>query len=296
MVIVRLLGGLGNQMFQYAAARRLALAHNVPLKLDTPWLAPGADRAYGLQALNIQEAFATRGGVGELRGPATRGIPRVLFRLRRRFKIGYDWTWIHERTLSPADPRVFHAGARTYLDGYWQSEKYFSDVADTIRREFTSRDRLDAGPREILDRMATAESVSVHVRRGDYASHPRASRARSVCTPSYYQRCVAYIAERLGHTHLFVFSDDPDWVAANLRFEYPTTLVSTVPARPDHTDLRLMSACRHHVIANSSFSWWGAWLNPHHDQLVLAPRRWMNDPPVDDRAVVPARWISVNPA
>ena len=191
---------------------------------------------------------------------------------------------------------MFHARARTYLDGYWQSEKYFSDVEDTIRREFTSRDRLDAGTREILDRMATAQSVSVHVRRGDYVSHPRASRARSVCTPSYYQRCVAYIAERLGDIHLFVFSDAPDWVAANLRFEYPTTLVSTVPARPDHTDLRLMSACRHHVIANSSFSWWGAWLNPHHNQLVLAPRRWMNDARVDDRDVVPARWIKVSPA
>ena len=296
MVIVRLLGGLGNQMFQYAAARRLALAHDVPLKLDISWFAHAADRAYALHALNIQEAFATPEEVGEIRGPSTRGIPRVLFRLRRRFKIGYDWTWIHERTLSPADPRVFHARARTYLDGYWQSEKYFSDVEDTIRREFTSRDRLDAGTREILDRMATAQSVSVHVRRGDYVSHPRASRARSVCTPSYYQRCVAYLAERLGHLHLFVFSDDPDWVAANLRFEYPTTLVSTVPARPEHEDLRLMSACRHHIIANSSFSWWGAWLNPHHDQLVLAPRRWMNDARVDDRDVVPARWIKVSPA
>src|SRR3989442_2095943 len=218
MVIVRLLGGLGNQMFQYAAARRLALAHNVPLKLDISWFAHAADRTYALHALNIQEAFATPEEVGELRGPSKRGIPRLLFRVRRRFKSGYDWTWIHERTLSRADPRVFHAGARTYLDGYWQSEKYFSDVADTIRREFTSRDRLDAGPREILDRMATAESVSVHVRRGDYASHPRASRARSGCTPSYYQRCVAYIAERLRHPPLFVVLGGPPWVPAHFCF------------------------------------------------------------------------------
>jgi len=185
---------------------------------------------------------------------------------------------------------VLEARARTYLDGYWQSEKYFSDVADTIRREFTIRDQLDAGTRELLDRIGTAESVSVHVRRGDYVSHPRASRARSVCTPGYYLRCVAHIAERVGHPHLFVFSDDPDWVAANLRFEHPTTLVSTVPARPDYGDLRLMSACRHHIIANSSFSWWAAWLNPHRDKLVLAPRRWMNDPRVDDRDVVPSGW------
>src|SRR5256886_14853475 len=159
MVIVRLLGGLGNQMFQYAAARRLALAHHVPLKLDLSWFAHAANRAYALHALNIQEAFATPEDVGEIRGPSTRGIPRLLFQLRRRFKIGYDWIWIHERTLSPVDPRVLHARARTYLDGYWQSGKYFTDVADTIRREFTIRDPLAAGTRGLPDRIGPAESV-----------------------------------------------------------------------------------------------------------------------------------------
>src|SRR5437899_5202116 len=190
MVIVRLLGGLGNQMFQYAAARRLALAHHVPLKLDLSWFAHSADRAYALHALNIEEAFATPEEVGEIRGPSTRGIPRILFRLRRRFKFGYDWTWIHERTLSPADPRVFHARERTYLDGYWQSEKYFIDVADTIRREFTVDFPGDGSSRELADRMAASESVSVHIRRGDYVSDPRKSEARSVCAPDYYRRCV----------------------------------------------------------------------------------------------------------
>src|SRR5438046_7270431 len=191
MVIVRLKGGLGNQMFQYAAARRMALAHNVPLILEISWFALWPARAYARHALGIQEAFATPDELRQITGPPAKGVARVLFRLRRRFGIAYEWRWIHERTLSPFDPRVLNAPPRVYLDGYWQSEKYFSDVADTIRREFTSRDRLDAGTRELLDRMGTAESVSVHVRRGDYVSHPRASRARSVGTPSYYQRCVA---------------------------------------------------------------------------------------------------------
>src|SRR5216117_3885832 len=182
MVIVRLLGGLGNQMFQYAAARRLALAHNVPLKLDVSWFSHAPDRAYALHALNIQEAFASAEEVEEIRGPSTRAIPRVLFQLRRRFRIGYDWIWIHERTLSPVDPRVLQARARTYLDGYWQSEKYFLDVADTIRREFTIDFPPDARTREIVDQMATTQSVSVHIRRGDYVSDPRTSPARSVCT------------------------------------------------------------------------------------------------------------------
>ncbi len=290
MVIVRLMGGLGNQMFQYAAARRLALAHAVPLKLDVSWFAQSADRTYALHALNIQEAFVTPEELVEVRGPSKRGIPRVVFRLRRRFKIGYRWTWIHERRLSPFDRRAFNARERTYLDGYWQSEKYFLDVADTIRREFTIDFRPDARTREIVDQMATTQSVSVHIRRGDYVSDPRTSPARSVCTPEYYQRCVSHVGERLADPHLFLFSDDPDWVARNLRFDHPWTLVSGRAARTDHEDLRLMSACRHHIIANSSFSWWAAWLNPHRDKLVLAPRRWMNDPRVDDRDVVPSGW------
>ena len=293
MVIVRLMGGLGNQMFQYAAARRMALAHKVPLKLDISWFGRWPDRAYALHALNIQEAFATPDELRRITGPLENRIGRFVFRVRRRLRIAYDWTWIQERRLSPFDPRVLRARPHVYLDGYWQSEKYFSDIADTIRRELTIDCQLDARARDIADQIATTESVSVHIRRGDYVSDPRASRVRGVCTPDYYQRCVALVAERLVNPHLFLFSDDPGWVAANLQFEHSTTLVSTVPARRDHEDLRLMSLCRHHITANSSFSWWGAWLNPNRDKLVLTPRRWMNDARVDDRDVVPPAWIRV---
>ena len=288
MVIVRLMGGLGNQMFQYAAGRRMALAHKVPLELDVSWFAGSLDRVYSLHALDIPEAFATPEEVRQLRGPSTNGIARLAFRLRRRWRIGYPWTWIHERGLSPFDRRVLDAGERTYLDGYWQSEKYFDDVADTIRREFTIKVPPDARSREIAAQVAATDSVSVHVRRGDYVADPQKSQARNVCTPDYYERSVRRVAEACGNPHLFLFSDDPDWVARKLRFAHPTTLVRH---GSDHEDLRLMSLCRHHIIANSSFSWWGAWLDPRPDKLVLAPGRWMNDPRVDDRDVVPPGWI-----
>jgi hypothetical protein len=291
MVIVRLMGGLGNQMFQYAVGRRMALAQNVSLKLDVAWFARWPSRAYALHALNIAEAFATPAEVREIAGPETGGVGRLVFRLRRRWGIGYRWTWLQERGLSPFDARVLAPHERTYLDGYWQSERYFSDVAATIRRDFVLKALPGARTRQLADQINAAQSVSVHVRRGDYVADPKTREIRSVCTPEYYQRCVAHVAARVREPHLFLFSDDPAWVAANLRFDHPTTLVSEAGASEEHEDLHLMSLCRHHIIANSSFSWWGAWLNPRPDKLVLAPRRWMNDPRSDDRDWLPAAWI-----
>lgn len=291
MVIVRLMGGLGNQMFQYAAGRRLALGQNIPLKLDVTWFLRWPSRAYALHALSIAEAFATPQEVREVAGPETTGIGRLMFRLRRRWRIGYRWTWIHEPGLSPFDAGVLVPRERTYLDGYWQSERYFSDVAVTIRRDFTLRAPPGARTRELADQIGAVDSVSVHVRRGDYVSDPKTSEIRNVCTPDYYRRCVAYVAAQVTRPHLFLFSDDPPWVAANLRFDHPTTLVSEAASSGGHEDLRLMSLCRHHIIANSSFSWWGAWLNAREDKLVLAPRRWMNDPRADDRDWLPPEWI-----
>ena len=288
MVITRLMGGLGNQMFQYAAARRLALRCHVPLKLDISWFDSSPDRSYALRALNVKSDVATPAELAEVRGPSA-GVARLAFRLRRGLKLGRRWNWIRERFLSPVDHRVLDAGDWTYLEGYWQSERYFADVADTIRGDFTINWEPDARGRELLAQIGATESVSVHVRRGDYVT----SAPRNVCTPAYYASCVARMAERVARPHLFVFSDDPGWVAVNQRFDYPTTIVSETPARSDHGDLRLMSACRYHILANSSFSWWGAWLDPRPDKVVFAPQRWMNDPRVDDRDLVPAGWERV---
>ncbi len=292
MVIVRLMGGLGNQMFQYAAARRLALEQGVPLKLDVSWFAGSRERAYALGGLNVEAAFATTAELDGIIGSSSRGRrARALSTLKRHLLIGQGWTWIYEHRLSPYNRRVQRARGRVYLDGYWQSERYFVPVAETIRRDFTVIARPDGSGREIADRIATTESVSVHVRRGDYVSDPQTSPARSVCTPDYYRRCALRAAEGLANPHLFLFSDDPEWVEANLRFECPTTVVSRTAPGGIYADLQLMSACRRHIIANSSFSWWAAWLDPRPDKVVLAPRRWMYDARVDDRDVLPAAWI-----
>ena len=292
MIVVRLRGGLGNQMFQYATARRAALVNHWPLKLDTSAFEPGTRRAYGLQDFRILGTIATAAELAEITGPP-HGVGKRVHRIRRRFKIGYRWTWIQESCLAPVNPFVLAASAYSYLDGYWQTEKYFADVGDTIRREFTIASWADRRAEAVAGEIAALESVSIHVRRGDYVSHLPTNQAHGTCTLDYYHEAVRRMSARLSRPHFFVFSDDPEWVAANLRLDHPTTLVSGLLTGNQYDDLRLMSLCRHHIIANSSFSWWGAWLNPRPDKVVIAPRQWGNDPSWDDRDLLPESWITV---
>lgn len=138
--------------------------------------------------------------------------------------------------------------------------------------------------------MQQCESVSVHVRRGDYVTLASASAYHGLCTLDYYHRAIRHVAERVANPTLFVFSDDPEWTKANLHSPFPTHYVDHNPAGKAFQDLRLMSLCRHHILANSSFSWWGAWLSRSNGGLVIAPERWyaVNRPTPD---LIPARWI-----
>jgi hypothetical protein len=293
MVIVRLVGGLGNQLFQYAAARRLAIWHNTTFKLDISAFESYTRRVYSLYPFNIQEDFATPEEVVRLREPSQGRLRRAVFRLKRMLRPYNQRTSLREWRLNPYNPNFLRTSAQVYLDGYWQTEKYFVDIADIVRREFTIKYAQDLQNRAVAEEIAATQAVSVHVRRGDYVSDPPTSQVHGVCGLDYYARCVSLIAQKVPSPHFFVFSDDPDWVVQNLHLDYPTTLVSQVDPSKSYEDLRLMSLCRHHIIANSSFSWWGAWLNAKPGKLVFAPQRWFQDTSVDTRDLLPEGWIKV---
>jgi hypothetical protein len=293
MIIARLVGGLGNQLFQYAVARRLAHVLQAPLKLDRTYYETRRLRSYHLHAFNIEESFASREQLSEILGPSGKGLVRIAFRLRKSWKPGSRWTVIREGHIGPLDPRVMNASGNVYLDGYWQTEKYFADVQDIIRREFTVKYEQDPQSQEIVRLIESTRSVSVHIRRGDYVSDARTSRVHGSCPLGFYQECVRRIVERVALPRFFVFSDDPRWAVENLRLEWPTTYVTHNDASKAYEDLRLMSSCKHNIIANSSFSWWAAWLNPNPGKIVFAPRKWLNDPTYDTRDLVPRTWIRV---
>jgi hypothetical protein len=203
--------------------------------------------------------------------------------LRRRVAVihGTDG----ERRFEPA---VLEAPTSTLLVGYWQSERYFESVEAQIRVDFTfvlDRVRIDEG---LLDQIRSTPAVSIHIRRGDYVLSERFE----LLPASYYQAAVAAIASRTGSPHLYVFSDDVLWCREHLELPFPTVFVERADGHPGG-DLLLMSNCRHHVISNSTFGWWGAWLNPSREKIVVAPKRWFREPARDPGDLVPAGWLQV---
>jgi hypothetical protein len=293
MIVVELVGGLGNQMFQYAAARTLADRLGTDLGLDLrPFSVPDA-RPYHLGRFNIRAtAIPAREllgvhGVRSIRRRLTTGALEHLRLFARRPRPRFDRATriVHQGpTYSDALER---ATDHSWLSGYWQSEQYFCEATDAVRADLTLRS-LSPGSAAIAARLASMRyPVAVHVRRGDYA-HVASTRARhGLCSESYYRSAIAHVRRRVLCAEAIFFSDEPDWVGDHLGSE--AALVVTDNADRPEEDLHLMTCCRSHVIANSSFSWWGAWLARSDE--VIAPRAWYQAPGLDGRDIVPSRWV-----
>lgn len=284
MIVFHVRGGLGNQLFQYATARRLALQHGCPLVADHHWF------------------IQPRPGVTPRELELTR-YP-VAMRLASPFEL-LLWTPLRSRLgpfLSPVMPldllreqgycvnkNVLSARPSSYLVGYWQSETYFADIREYLLTEFTPA--VPPSPEDVatIELMEQCDAISVHVRRGDYVNLASAAAYHGLCGLGYYQRAIGYIAGRVHNPALFIFSDDLQWVRSNLQPPLPTFYVDHNSEKA-FQDLRLMSHCKHHVIANSSFSWWGAWLANPSNQIVVAPAKWFKvDRPTPD--LLPSHWI-----
>ena len=288
MIYVRLLGGLGNQMFQYAVGRRLAERRNTELTLDTSQLGTpdpsgATTRFYELGCFHIRATLT--GTPAAIYHPTT-----YLARARRRLGLRHRRRLITESHLG-FDRGVLDAPDGTVLNGYWQDARYFEDIAPIIRDELRFRGAPSEATRAVARQIAGTEAVSLHVRRGDYISNPDTNRFHGTCNVEYYRLAMAHMASVLRQPHFYAFSDDPDWTREHLASEHPLRIVDHNPPDRGHEDMRLMTACRHHIIANSSFSWWGAWLNASPDKIVVAPRRWYRDEAADAVHELPDAWL-----
>jgi len=293
MIIVRLIGGLGNQLFQYAVARHLAEIHGSVLKIDISGFETYKLHKYSLWPFNIQEHFASTEEVAKLTpkmGVAGRMLRRLLCRPQKLAK-----THIKEKDPFCFNPEILNLPDGIYLDGYWQTEKYFANIEDNIRREVTVKTPQMHKNKELAELIASCEAVSIHIRRGDYVSNNDTNKKHGTCELDYYFRCVEHLGQMVERPHFFIFSDDPGWARDNLNLTYPTTIVDHNSADKNYEDLRLMCQCKHNIIANSSFSWWGAWLNKNLDKIVIAPKKWLNDSSIDtsDLDLITDSWIQL---
>jgi hypothetical protein len=298
MIAVQLSGGLGNQMFEYATARALAVRRGVELVLDSSWIAGrgGASseeiRRYELGCYDLAARLVHIDEVARLPGTRAARLRRLLPG-RRPFL-----QEIVEPPFGEPLPELVDAADNTYLRGYLQNPAYFADAEELLRKDFTFRPPVAERGAQLAEelRTATLPLVSLHVRRTGYVTDAGLRERLGALGFDYFRRAVDVIASRVGAVKLAVFTDDPDWCREHVRLDHETTIVGAARAEQERWDsiMSAMSRCDHYVIANSSFSWWGAWLNPSPAKIVVAPRPWYRaaDKPDDHRT--PPEWIRVD--
>jgi hypothetical protein len=286
MVIVRIQEGLGNQLFQYAVGRSLARRLDTQLWLDTSHFLPQALRRFGLDQFRISARILGPRGCYWLRKikkdlySPLRGILGMagIFDMMVDKKRGFE--------------RLPRRAARIlYLDGYWQSEKYFAADREQLLDELAFCAPAAPELEPMLTRLGAEPSVCVHVRRGDYVSTPYGLNKHAACGLDYYHSAMAYVSARVAGAKFYLFSDDPPWLRANFFPSENLVIASGESGRGDLDDFRLMMNCRHFIIANSSFSWWAAWLGRQPDKIVVAPRQWYCSSEFTEKDLVPEPWV-----
>ena len=274
MIITRIIGGLGNQMFQYAIGRSLANKLNTELKLDISGFDTYELHKYQLSQFNIVENFATESEINNFKKRRN----KFVILLNKLSLLNYKNKIYSEKRIFYFDPDVFKQKGNIYLSGYWQTSKYFENISTIIRNDFSVKSDSKGQNRDMLLDITESNSVAIHIRRGDYVSDPKTSNVYNICSLDYYEKCIELINKKIDSPKFFIFSDDPKWVKDNLKI--PDNLKVFVSHNtPDeaHEDLRLMKNCKHFIIANSTFSWWGAWLSNNPGKIIFAPKRWMKE-------------------
>jgi hypothetical protein len=280
MIIIRMTGGLGNQMFQYALYLKLcSMGREVKFDDITEYELDNA-RPVMLWAFGLTYPRADQEEINKI----TDGFLKLSHRIRRKL-FGRKSLEYQEKNCN-YDPQVLQRDP-AYLTGYFQSEKYFMDVKEQVRRAFTFSEGIWKGQDEeirrkmqnFLGQIQGCESVSVHVRRGDYLEKEEIY--GGICTVAYYKSAIEYMQRKRKESRFFLFSNDPEWVRewvnANYRGDNRFVIIEGTQEETGYLDLFLMSRCKNHIIANSSFSWWGAWLDENPRKRVIAPAKWANN-------------------
>ncbi len=281
------MGGLGNQMFQYAAARSLSIRKKKQLYLDHSFLEKQTtglytERKYELNAFNIKAKRAQKAHL----------LPFLLIKKYTSIQPIIPYTYFKEPYFNYSTELIKHQN-NIYMDGYWQTEKYCIETEKQIRDEFQFVKPLAGKNKVCAEQITNCNSVAVHIRRGDYVANQLVNSTHGTCSIEYYQNAINLLKEKIENLNFFFFSDDPQWATQNFGTLENSYFINNNNADDSYYDLHLMSLCNHFIIANSSFSWWGAWLGKYANKIVIAPEKWLNSSIHNTNDVIPSAWIKL---
>lgn len=275
--VVELLGGLGNQLFQYAFGRSIALRHDAVLYLSTQRFRDYQLRKYELSEFNISEKIASNELLAQFESETSdernffkRAFQGFFGRVERPV-----WPRHKERQGFIFDPPILNVtDQRALFSGYWQCPQYFADIKNLLSAELTLKKPPTGKNAELIENFSKSKTASIHIRRGDYITNPAAAAFHGQCTLDYYLAAAEKVVDQVKPQQFAVFSDDIEWCQQNIKLPLPALFIGHNTGVRGAEDIRLMSHCRAHIIANSSFSWWGAWLAGSRSEIVIAPSRW----------------------
>lgn len=293
MIFLKISGGLGNQMFQYATATSLAVLKNTTTGVDLADINTKEgkknftyrnfqlDSIFNLSNFKIVPSYAYSFITGT----------SIIDKIKRKL-IGGEY--FLEKNLAFCSD-IFKITKNTYLEGYFQSEKNFIKTEKEIRQQFAFTKKLNIKSEEILQKIQNSKSIAIHIRRGDYIKNKVINSVHGTCSISYYKRALKHF--KIEESDVFFFSDDINWVKNNFTFLNPdkTHFIDWNTGNDSWQDMALMSNCQNFIIANSSFSWWGAWLSDYSDKKIIAPKKWFNDNSKNEQTkdLLPSSWIVV---
>jgi hypothetical protein len=291
MILVKLFGGIGNQMFQYAAGRNLAIRNNCDLKLDITHfdmlvLPNGLPyRSFDLPIFNAHLNIATETEINLFRNESQSVFKKSIKKIKN---IINPYSVLYEPHFHFYSD-FFKVTGNIYIEGYWQSEKYFKEIEQIIRTDFIIKTTLNQEGLDLLKKIKNTNSVCLNIRRKEFASNLYINQFVGT---DYINGAVQLMAKKIDNAHFFIFSDELTWVKQNLKFDYNYTIVEDELYGDKFRDcLFLMSSCKHFIIPNSTFGWWGAWLNDNPDKIVIAPAEWFNGATKDTCDLIPKGWI-----
>lgn len=290
MICIKLQGGLGNQLFQYATALALADFHRTTVGFDLTFLKnQNLNQTYTLRryALDIFNIPYQQLSIWDEILLSIRQVP-FQHLTRKALSVGKRWSVYNEESIAYNADIQKHTTKNTYLTGYFQSEYYFKTIEPRLRDVLVFKVRIE---NELTEKIRKVHAVGLHIRRGDYASHRDTCNFHGLCSLQYYHKAAGFVAAMYPNLHFFVFSDDINWAKKHLALPFPTHFIQGTAAE----DLQLMSLCKSHIIANSSFSWWGAWLNKSPEKMVIAPKRWFLNEKAESQSatLLPEKWIRI---